>query len=120
MRPPRPPRELRTLQPSIETAGADQVRQAFLGVDLPHKSTLAVVLSDNTMRACPAMCEDFAEMLADVRFATDAADRCVDPATCGSVFEADGFASRTVTCMCCGLTGVLDPSIDLGVDEVTL
>ena len=47
----------------------------------------------------------------DVTGATAVADamtRCADPATCGSEFEADGFASRTVTCSRCGLAGVLD------------
>jgi hypothetical protein len=46
----------------------------------------------------------------------DAMTRCADPASCGSEFEADGFASRTVTCSRCGLTGVLDHDLVAELD----
>ena len=46
----------------------------------------------------------------------DAVKRCADPATCGSVFEADGYASNTVTCSRCGLTGVLDHDLVAELD----
>lgn len=55
----------------------------------------------------------------DVTGATAVADamaRCADPATCGSEFEADGYASRTVTCSRCGLTGVLDHDLVAELD----